>query len=436
MLQKLGGRRTPSVSSSVVAAIAIVAACSPDTTRPLLPSTHATLLAEGSTGRQAQQGEWARRVALALADPALRQRVKNDMRDSPISEFKLRFADYLRGPSGTRMLQRFAERDGITEVGALQALTNIPALEFYMPVAAHRKSWRGGGNLIVATQVEDTDNPIAWDTQGKRVPLSLSSPPTTPVLVLVPVETNFDRPLSSQALALRGNPKRETIQDPASTLIDCGTPDCSGGGGGGGGGGFPAGLYITFQRLVNQGEPWTLGAPEIEVHIHGPQAAAAPKYGADLACSGDRVGFPRGFNQDNAFWNGKALLFDQHQINAYNAIQQSGFNVSVWEDDNAQCSIKKEDFNLAQRFAAISAAVGGYTAVSAATGIGPTLIAAGTFAAAVYQSATFLWTNDDFLGTYVSAAKVGLSYTDANHVLYIAPGQVNGRAMILSKGAH
>lgn len=434
MLQKMGGKERPGIAAVVVATLGVMAACAPDATTPLLPPTHAALLAEGSSARQAQQGEWARRVAIALADPALRQQVKNDLRDSPIPEFKIRFADYLRGPSGARLLRRLAHAGNATEAAALQQLATIPPLEFYMPVSTHRKSWRGGGDLIVATQVEDTDSPIAWDTRGNRVDLSLVAPPSTPVLVLVPVETNFDQPLSPKAIAARGNPRRETIEDPVSTLLECGTPGCDGGGGGGSS--FPAGLYITFQRLVNQGEPWTLGAPEIEVHIHGPQSQAAPQYGADLACSGDRVGFPRGFNQDNAFWNGEALLFDQTQINAYNSMVQAGFNVSVWEDDNDKCSIKKEDFNLAQRYTAIASAVGGYAAVSAATGIGPTLVAAGTFVAAVYQSLTFLWTNDDFLGTYVNAASIGQSYPDANHVLYIAPGQVNGRAKIVSKGAH
>jgi hypothetical protein len=429
-----GERRTLAASAGFIAAIAL-AGCSPDATRPLQPSIHTALLAEGVTDRQAQQGEWARRVALALGDPALRQRVKNDMRDSPIPEFKLDFSSYLRGPSGSRILSRLAQRENATEAAALQELSTMPPLEFYMPVAEHRRSWRGGADLIVATQVEDTDPPIAWDTKGQRVTLSLSGPPATPVLVLVPIETDFTKPLASKTLALRGNPNRETIQDPTTTLLDCGTLDCSGGDDVGITT-FPAGLYITFQRLVNQGEPWTLGAPEIEVHIHGPQSATALQYGADLSCSGDRVGFPRGFNQDNAFWHGEALLFDQNQINAYNAMVQGGFNVSVWEDDNAQCAIKKEDFNLTQRMTAISSAVGGYAAVTAATGIGPTIIAAGTFLAAVYQSLTFLWSNDDFLGTYVNAASAGLYYADANHVLYINGGQINGRAMLVSKAAH
>jgi hypothetical protein len=429
-----GGTSTR-VLAAVLTAIALVA-CAPDATRPVRPSIHATLVAEGVSSLQAQQGEWARRVALALADPALRQRVKNDLRDSPITEFKLQFSDYLRGPSGSRILRRLAQTEGISEAAALQELTSMPPLEFYMPVAEHRKTWRGGQDLIVATQVEDTDPPVAWDTKGQRVTLSLSGPPPTPVLVLVPVETDFSEPLSPKALAQRGNPHRETIQDPSVTLIDCGLPTCGGDSGGSSGGVFPAGLYITFQRLVDKGEPWTLGAPEIEVHIHGPQSAGALQYGADLSCSGDRVGFPRGFNQDNAFWSGEALLFDQNQINNYNTLVQNGFNVSVWEDDNDKCSIKMEDFDLVARYRNIAVATAGYTAVSAATGIGPTIVAAATYIAAVYQSLTFLWTNDDYLGSYVNAAAVGLSYSDANHVLYKDGGTINGRAMIVSKGAH
>lgn len=433
-------RKTGTRVLAAVFVATALSACSPDATRPVRPSVQATLISQGVTSRQAQQAEWARRVAVALADPALRQRIRNDLRDSPISEFKLQFSDYLRGPSGSRILERLAKTDAITEAAALQELTSMPPLELYMPVAEHRTTWRGGQDLIVATQVEDTDLPVAWDTQGQRVALSLSGPPTTPVLVLVPVETDFTAPLSAKALALRGNPRRETIQDPSVALIDCGEPTCGDDGGGIGDGSgstvFPAGLYITFQRLVDKGEPWTLGAPEIEVHIHGPQSAGALQYGADLACSGDRVGFPRGFNQDNAFWNGEALLFDQNQINNYNTLVQNGFNVSVWEDDNDKCSIKMEDFDLVQRYRNIAVATAGYTAVSAATGIGPTIVAAATYIAAVYQSLTFLWTNDDYLGSYVNAAAVGLSYSDANHVLYKDGGTVNGRAMIVSKGAH
>jgi hypothetical protein len=140
-----GERRTFTASAAVIA-IAALAACTADATRPIQPSIHTALVAEGVTDRQAQQGEWARRVALALADPALRQRVKNDMRDSPMPEFKLDFSSYLRGPSGSRILTRLAQRENATEAAALQELASMPPLEFYMPVVEHRKSWRGAGS--------------------------------------------------------------------------------------------------------------------------------------------------------------------------------------------------------------------------------------------------------------------------------------------------
>ncbi|MEO5739116.1 MAG: hypothetical protein ABIS29_00780 [Vicinamibacterales bacterium] len=415
------------------------AACTADTTQPVPTTALAALVSEGKSDAQSRQGELARRVALALRDPDLRQRVKVDMRDAPMKEFKLRLTDYLIGASGSKLLASVAQSGATSENAVLGDMRGLPQLEFYMPVAEHRKKWRGEDNLIVATQIEDTDDPIAWDLTGKRVKLSLAAPPETPVLVIVPVETDFSRKLTAVERAARGDPKRETIEDPAAPAaattygLVCDTPSC--GGGTGTPLGLPAGLYITFQRLVDMGEPWTLGAPEIEVHVHGPIAPGAPQYGADLACSGDRVSYPRGFNQDNAFWSGEALIFDQAQINNYNAIQQSGFNVSVWEDDNNKCETKQESFNLAARFSAIGTAVGGYAAVTAATGIGPTVIAAGTFVAAVYQSLTFLWTNDDFLGTYVNAAAIGASYADANHVLYKDGGLINGRAMLVSKAA-
>lgn len=424
-----------SARALVVALIA--AACTADSTVPVPPSASTALISEGKSDMQARQGELARRVALALRDPALRQRVKVDMRDAPMKEFKLRLTDYLVGSSGRNLLASVASQGATSENSVLGDLRGLPQLEFYMPVAAHRKRWRGEDNLIVATQVEDTDDPIAWDLNGKRVALSLAAPPDAPVLVIVPLETDFSRKLSAQERTARGNPKRETIEDPSAPAeattfgLVCDPLSC--GGGGGVPLGLPGGLYITFQRLVDMGEPWTLGAPEIEVHVHGPPGPGQSQYGADLACSGDRVTYPRGFNQDNAFWNGEALVFDQTQINNYNAIQQNGFNVSVWEDDNNKCETKQESFNLAQRWKGIATAVGGYAAVTVATGIGPTLIAAGTFVAGVYQSATFLWTNDDFLGTYVNAAAIGASYADANHVLFKDGGLINGRAMLVSK---
>jgi hypothetical protein len=51
------------------------------------------------------------------------------------------------------------------------------------------------------------------------------------------------------------------------------------------------------------------------------------------------------------------------------------------------------------------------------------------------SSVSTLWTNDDFLGTYVNAATIGQSLPDANHVLYRNGSTVNGRAMLIQKAA-
>lgn len=418
-----------------VMALMVMVGCSSDPIGPSAPAVYGSLLAEGQGDVRARQGDLALRLAVVLGDQSMRDRLKTDMRDSPYREYKLDFRAYLASTRGQRLRSSVAALRGQPPQDLDQELATLPPLEFYMPVTEHRRKWQGDGDLIVATLLEDSDMPIAWDTKGNRVILNPSTPPETPVLVLVPVETNFSRPLPLDQLALRGNPNRSTIEDPSPSAGNGPSQIIDDGGGGGGAGTSPAGLYITFQRLTNLGEPWTLGAPEIEVHIHGPETSASPQYGADLACSGDRVGFPRGFNQDGGFWNGEALLFTDQQIAAYNAIQQQGFNVSVWEDDNTLCSIKKEDFNLADRFRGIAVAVGGWTGVAAATGLNAWVVGAG-FVAGVYSSLTFLWTNDDFLGTYVEASKVGASYSDANFVLYENGTAQNGRGKLEMLPAH
>jgi hypothetical protein len=66
-------------------------------------------------------------------------------------------------------------------------------LELYFPVAQHRAGWTGDDQILVAT-AGGPRPPVAYTTRGERVILSAYTPPGTPVLALVPVETDFDRP--------------------------------------------------------------------------------------------------------------------------------------------------------------------------------------------------------------------------------------------------
>ena len=59
------------------------------------------------------------------------------------------------------------------------------------PVPAHRAAWSGGEDILVATAREDGEAPVAFDMRGRRRLLDADARPATPVLAVVPVETDF-----------------------------------------------------------------------------------------------------------------------------------------------------------------------------------------------------------------------------------------------------
>jgi len=211
-------------------------------------------------------------------------------------------------------------------------------------------------------------------------------------------------------------------------VIECG--NC---GGGGGSSYATAGLYMTFSRIVDMGEPWTRGDPEIEVHVHGPLAGGYSQYGEDLTCSGEHAHPDRQFDQNNAFWNGSVLIWSQDQIDAFNAEFPNGHNILVWEDDDTRCVLKFDKDVLRSALTGIAGAIGG-AAVKAKGfgGIGLTLFLA-SFMATLYQDASWINSNDDFLGALVPASDRGDSWSDANLTLLKSATAVNGRAKIIGK---
>lgn len=156
---------------------------------------------------------------------------------------------------------------------------------------------------------------------------------------------------------------------------------------------------MTYSYVANDGEAWLKGAPEIEVHIHGPNSGDAT-YGADLSCAGEKVTEAiRNFNQDSQTWSGEVLLFTQKQIEDYNAAYGSqGFNVMMWEDDDTACTIKTNK-DLTEVLKGIAGVVGAAAVVIEKPNSTSSWVkAAGLFIGAVYASASWLLSNDDFLG--------------------------------------
>lgn len=412
---------------SILLVIAIfLASCADERGSPLTPPLEPELTGisqASSTEEQAALDSLTRAVALALQDQGLRQRIKNDMRTAPIWEHKLEFSNYIKGASGGILLAKMSQVTGKSRSEILALMESVRPLEFYMPVREHRARWTGGSDLLVASQLEDEDTPHAYDLQGRAVVLDLTTAPATPVLSIVPVETDFTRPLDlnewtnvdDRGGEAIGNYRRRSGGsdhdapmeaginyidpgcDPEIAIIPC--DDGGGGGGSGGGGSKPGGLYMTRLYLPDLGEPWTKGDPEIEVHIHGPNGGDKT-YGADLACAGERqTDYRRYFNQNNNTWTGEVLLFDQAQLtDYYNKYGNQGFNIMVWEDDDTACVIKT-DKNITQSLLLIAGAAGAAaTVVAPVVGLTGWLKAAGSFIGAVYASASWLKSNDDFLG--------------------------------------
>ncbi|HYT04309.1 MAG TPA: hypothetical protein VEM13_05440 [Gemmatimonadales bacterium] len=257
----------------------------------------------------------ARALALALGEPEFRAYVKGQLDASPFREHKLHFQRFL-GANGNRALQALARGSGAAASDVAQRADSTIPLELYLPVPEHRRSWAGDANVLVATAIKDHDAPIAFDVQGNRLLLDPERPPATPVIALVPVETNFATP-----------PSR-------IICYDCG-----------GGGGYiappppPPGLYMTQAHFVDDFEGWLKGSPEFEVHVLGQKDQTDSL--KDYQCAGERQPSPYYFDQNDLDWSGSVMLYSKTQLDNYHTTHPGqDVRVFVVEDDDTACEIK------------------------------------------------------------------------------------------------
>src|SRR3989454_11592881 len=237
--------------TSRVAALALVVAplaCSdrpPGTAPEAPPGAPAAPTASAATSPELL----ARSLALALGEPAFRAHVKAELDRSPFREHKLPFQRFLaaeRG-SGSGALAAMARGTGLAAADLARTAERAIPLEMYLPVPEHRRAWTGDANVLVATAIADHDPPVAFDLQGNRRVLDPERPPATPVIAVVPVETDFSAEPA-----------------PISGCWTCGfwpplPPP-------------PApvpGLYMTKAHFVAVFAGWLKGAPEFEVRIMG-----------------------------------------------------------------------------------------------------------------------------------------------------------------------
>ena len=340
----------------------------------------------------------ARSLSLALGDPAFRAHVKGEFDRSPFREHKLSFQRFLAAGRG-HALAAMAQRSGVATADLARTSDGAIPLEMYLPVPEHRRAWKGDANVLVATAVADHDPPVAFDVRGNRLVLDPERPPATPVIAVVPLETDFST-----------TPERDACW--ACVILPPPPPPPP----------VAPGLYLSKAHFVDDFEGWLKGGPEFEVHILGQKGQTDSL--TDYQCAGEKQPAPYYFDQNALDWGGSVMLFSKVQLDAYNAAHP-GQNIRVFvvEDDDTACQIKA-DRNLLND--AIKAVDGAYKAITA--GNDSSSWALKTFKrASAFQKlwaalASLINTNDELVGNAVEDAVVGISYPGYN---WIVKGQNN-----------
>lgn len=398
---------------AVLALLAGAAGCSDRADQgPTAPSGHrqpTAAAAEQSAAsvERAARERLARRLALALADPGFRSYVKSALDRSSVREHKLHFQRFLHGSGDA--LASLAKAGGEAESAVDADARAATALELYLPVPAHREAWQGGENILVATAREDHEAPVAFDMRGRRQLLSQDVPPDSPVLAVVPVETDFD---GTSSLGFM--------------VADDGGGATGDGGGGTGTATPPPGLYMTRSHFVQDFEGWLKGSPEFEVHVLG-QSGATDSL-TSYQCAGEHASGYYTFDQNTLDWTGSVLLFTQTQLANYKtAHPSSNLRVFVVEDDDTACQIKTDVNRFGNLIRAVESAYPQLTGgKDTATSVQKYWKRANALQKILRALASLITTNDELVGNAVESAVVGEYYPGANWVVKGESNVTNG----------
>jgi hypothetical protein len=386
-------RRSLLVLTLTLAAVACGERDLPTTTAPAAP------VAGGPAPAQAARERLAQRLAVALGDPTVRAAFARRLDASNAPEGKLQFQALARADQGA-LLAALTTHGSASTADLLADLDAARALEVYLPVEAHRTAWHGGANFLVATAAKDGDTPVAFDATGHRSLLDPRTPPATPVLALVPQETDFTG----------GRPE---------LMLSC-VDVCSGTGSGGSGSTSPSGatvtgLFVVQSHFDDDYESWLKGKPEFEYHVYGVGDGGASE---QLACTGEKSGGPYYFDQNNLDWTGTAMLLSDGERAAYEQ-QHPGAPIRIvaYEDDDEACVPRLDGTRLAQALAAVDAAYQNYTSGKLLPWYIRGIKAAPSIFNLLGSVYSLITTGDDLIGNGVEASIAGSAPGGANFLI-------------------
>jgi hypothetical protein len=347
----------------------------------------------------------ARRLARALRDPGFRSRLHQKLQASPIREGKIHFQRSF-GSANRGELRALARLNAESEGSVDSAFRSTPALEVYLPVPGHRSLWQGDENVLVATAARDKDVPVAFDLNGGRHLLDPTRPPDTPVLAVVPVETNFDPP-SVRAQAV------------------CSTPDCGDDGGGGTNNLVQTpGLYMSRAHFVGDFEGWLKGSPEFEIHVMGQKGStdSLVKY----QCAAEHRPSPYYWNGGKD-WSGNVMLFSQTEINSYKAAHPGEtFRLVAMEDDDTSCEMKVDPDRWKTFVGAIGPLYQDITGAIDSGSVKKYLAAGKSLRKFLSALASWIKTNDDLIGNAMEDKVVSEYHAGYNWILRADNNVTNG----------
>ncbi|HXE83356.1 MAG TPA: hypothetical protein VN513_08495 [Gemmatimonadales bacterium] len=379
------------LNRSCIAALLVLAACS-DRTVTSTAAEPALSEAKGLDGRTVGPPvELAQMVAKGLKNPAFRAYIKAQLDASPYREHKLEFERFLTANSAHALRQIAGENGGDAEL-VTRAAKQAIALEVYFPVPEHAKAWTGDEKVLVATALKDDDPPVAFDVEGRRQLLDPKTPPASPVLALVPVETDFSITPARQTCFedCGGNPIAPPPAPPAP------------------------GLYMSKSHFVQDFEGWLKGSPEFEVHILGQKGQTDSL--TDYQCAGEHAGGPYTFDQNNLDWSGSVLLFSKNQLDQYNAAHPNqNVRAFVVEDDDTACQIRTDTDRFQRVITYVDSLYNHLTSGNDSSNVFKKYYAYARTGFNIWRAlASFIKSNDELVGTAVDDDIVGAFYPGYN----------------------